>query len=308
MNRENLLTYVRPLLRAFGLYAGAYRIYFWILSVKKWLYNCHTKLFSSPATILLYHRIDTVGQDPLKLCVPSACFERHLQFLTKHYEVLTLEKLAAKVSTKTLAGNEAAITFDDGYRDNLIHALPLLEKYNVPATIFIVTSQMGQRASFPWDKQYQEKDRAVFLSESEIRELARHPLITIGAHTHNHSRLSELSFTEQQYEVMKGKEILEQIISKPVTVFAYPFGGTYDFTADSKHATAEAAFEIACTNTGEVATEDSDLLTLPRINIRAYSILRLAFTLGDLSHLLGRAEAEFVSSSDHSCADHAPHH
>jgi peptidoglycan/xylan/chitin deacetylase (PgdA/CDA1 family) len=213
------------------------------------------------------------------LCVSPAVFEEHLQFLTQQYDIVPLSVLQERLNTGTLHGTEAVITFDDGYVDNFTHAVPLLEKYSVPATIFVTTGYLGEPAQFSWDTEYQADDRAHFLSKEEIRLLAEHPLIEIGAHTHTHKRLSTLCSAEQRNELQQNKDILESITARPVTQFAYPFGGIFDYTKKTRAIAEEIGFEVLCTTDPKFVTPKSSPLHLTRFNIRSSSIDALAKTL-----------------------------
>jgi peptidoglycan/xylan/chitin deacetylase (PgdA/CDA1 family) len=92
--------------------------------------------------VLCYHRI---GEDrgPFFAGAPLAAFERHCAFLARHYRVRPLAELAARSRNGESVGDAVAITFDDGYRDNLQVALPVLERYGLPATIFLATGAIG---------------------------------------------------------------------------------------------------------------------------------------------------------------------
>ncbi len=101
--------------------------------------------------ILLYHRI---ADDPINsqlLAVSPANFEKHLKKLAENYRVVPLAKLLDEVRQNRVIPNTVAITFDDGYADNLTNALPLLEKYTLPATIFVTVDMVGSDREFWWD-------------------------------------------------------------------------------------------------------------------------------------------------------------
>lgn len=253
-----------------------HRLFFLLLHTQAKIANIFYKTFYKTAPILLYHRISTTSADPLMLCVTPVCFENHLQFLKKHYNIIPLSELSGLLIAGTLKGNEAAVTFDDGYRDNIINALPLLEKYNIPATIFITTGALGRKASFEWDMKYKESDRAVFLSETEIKSLYEHPLIEIGAHTETHQRLASATPEEQKKEILKSKLTLEYIIGEKVRSFAYPFGGIYDFNNFSKEIVEQAGFDFAYSNTQKLAKKTKNSLGIPRINIRECTVFDLS--------------------------------
>jgi len=231
------------------------------------------------AAVLLYHRIASPHTDPAKLCVSEEVFEKHLRFLKRYRTVVSLPEMERRIKEASLTGNEVAITFDDGYKDNLEKAVPLLEKYSIPATIFITTGQLGMQANFAWDQDYSEDERAHFLSEDNIRVLSKHSLIQIGAHTDTHPRLGELPREQQAQEIMKSKNILETITGHRISVFAYPFGGRYDFTEQTERITRDIGFDAAYANTQMLLIESDRLYALPRINVRNYGVPHLAFSL-----------------------------
>jgi peptidoglycan/xylan/chitin deacetylase (PgdA/CDA1 family) len=109
------------------------------------------RLARGPA-ILLYHRIAARETDPFALCVPPELFVEHLRVLRRDHELFSLAELCARARDGTLPRGGVAITFDDGYRDNLLTAAPLLARFGVPATFFIATGQTGQSRGFWWDE------------------------------------------------------------------------------------------------------------------------------------------------------------
>jgi len=88
--------------------------------------------------ILTLHRVND-DNDPFMGSLPTAVFAARMAHIARHYRVLTVEDLAARLHDGTVPRNALAITFDDGYRDNLTHAAPILRRLGLPATIFLVT-------------------------------------------------------------------------------------------------------------------------------------------------------------------------
>jgi len=95
--------------------------------------------FQNRALILLYHRVAELRPDVQLLCVSPLNFEAHLKEITQNYQPVSLHDLKEHIESGTMPRNAVVVTFDDGYADNLWYAAPLLEKYGVPATIFITT-------------------------------------------------------------------------------------------------------------------------------------------------------------------------
>lgn len=103
------------------------------------------------AAVLLYHRVADEPADPYGLCVSPAQFEEHLQAIRAVGRPMPLDALAHAIAAGNIPERAVAVTFDDGYLDNADAALPLLEKYDVPATVFATTGPGGREREFWWD-------------------------------------------------------------------------------------------------------------------------------------------------------------
>lgn len=113
------------------------------------------RLLKSPATqpvILMYHQVAERRLDPWGLCVTPAHFAEHLQVLRESAHVISLDELLRARRSGQIPQRTVAITFDDGYAGNLYHAKPLLERYEMPATIFVTTGTLGSGREFWWDE------------------------------------------------------------------------------------------------------------------------------------------------------------
>jgi peptidoglycan/xylan/chitin deacetylase (PgdA/CDA1 family) len=102
--------------------------------------------------ILLYHSIAEDASDPWSLRVTPRHFAQHLEVLRKRARPVALNELVPAGGAVAAPARRAAVTFDDGYADNLHHALPLLRRYDVPATIFLATGRIGSDEEFWWDE------------------------------------------------------------------------------------------------------------------------------------------------------------
>ncbi len=108
----------------------------------------------SVGRVVLYHRVVDDWCDPdlrrlLAGAVTKTTFGRQLDYLRRHYRVVALDELLANVERPA---NRVAITFDDGYADNLHNALPLLQARGMPATVFVVAGFVGSARSAWWDR------------------------------------------------------------------------------------------------------------------------------------------------------------
>jgi len=100
--------------------------------------------------ILMYHRVIETSSDPWNLNVSPKHFSEHLEHLRPHYPVLSLNQLLSALKCSQLPRRGVIITFDDGYADNLWNAKPLLEEYEVPATVFVASGSIDN-SGFWWD-------------------------------------------------------------------------------------------------------------------------------------------------------------
>jgi len=128
------------------------------------------------AVILLYHRVADLHPDIQLLCVTPTNFEDHLKILCEYYHPISLHDLKHHLISKTLPRNAVVITFDDGYVDNLVNAAPLLEKYGVPATIFVTTGFVNHS-----DEMVSDTLERILLSLEKLPETLT---LKIGGKTH----------------------------------------------------------------------------------------------------------------------------
>jgi len=102
--------------------------------------------------VLLYHRVTETVTDPQRLAVTPSRFADHLAVLVERGRPMPLEALVDCSQRGAAPPGAVAVTFDDGYADNLDRALPLLRQAGVPATIFIATGPLGNHQEFWWDR------------------------------------------------------------------------------------------------------------------------------------------------------------
>jgi peptidoglycan/xylan/chitin deacetylase (PgdA/CDA1 family) len=128
----------------------------------------------SRALILLYHRIDTPIADPWTLAVSPKRFDEHLAVLRERFRPLALAALVAALRRGSVPARAVALTFDDGYADNLLHGVPLLEQYTVPATVYVTAGLLGAAHEFWW-KQVEQ----LLLEPGELPQHLRivHPVL-----------------------------------------------------------------------------------------------------------------------------------
>jgi len=204
------------------------------------------------AVVLLYHRlIDDDVSDPEKLGIPSTLFEEHVAMIARSFATPSLSSVCALLKKgERIPRSTVCITFDDGYRDNFEKALTIVERYNVPLTVFVSTLPWEGRL-FAWDKAtYTEADiPGLYADEQLLQQVVAHPLITIGAHTHSHERLAALTPSGVHKEVQRNIDLLTDGCGYPPRLFAYPFGSPDSFTDETVDVIRSFDFDGAFTTT-----------------------------------------------------------
>ena len=269
-----------------------------------------------------------------------------LEFLSNRYRVVSLNKLIDHLQNSSREF-VVCLTFDDGYRDNMEHALPILEQFNCPATVFITTRfpegdtwmwwyelweylQEKERLEIEfegtqriWDCSDNSKKNRCYLDLSswimmlpmerqkallsvvtkteerhsysnlclnwdDIKKLDRHPLVTIGAHTHSHPVLSMESKVTARKEIEKSKELLEDNLGHSIEHFAYPFGTSNEASHREYQMAKECGFRSASTANCHTA-RNTGLFCLPRYGLNISSnMYSIEARLGGLSNALGK--------------------
>lgn len=117
--------------------------------------------------ILLYHRVVDLTIDPQLLCVSPARFADHLEVLRQTCHPMTVQELIERANSDTLPDRAVAVTFDDGYADNLTQAAPLLARFDCPAVVFVTARPEDHDHEFWWD----ELERLILEPEHRPRHL-----------------------------------------------------------------------------------------------------------------------------------------
>ena len=141
------------------------------------------------ALILLYHRI-AAPETTFDPWVPPAQFEKQLQFLSRHFEVCTIQELMERMDqNKTGSKPYAAITFDDGYKDNFKAAYPLLKKYNLPAMFFLATGSIGTEEPI-WTERVDQMFKKTRVRNLTLETLDRSKCFDLGKDKYDRMKVS----------------------------------------------------------------------------------------------------------------------
>lgn len=219
-------------------------------------------------TILLYHRVADVTDDPHQLSVSKLNFQKHVEWLTHNTRVVPLATLVHNLMHNIVSPRLVSITFDDGYADNYRNALPILRAHNAPATFFVTTGKIGDTKPFYWDLMTRQKDQGRPLTKKELMRLSTHPLVEIGSHSMSHRRFSAISAADKKKEIARSKKLLDGMVGKAMKGFSYPFGTTRDYDSDTIDIVRSSGYQYACANFAGSVTRFSHPYALPRNIIR----------------------------------------
>lgn len=168
---------------------------------------------------LMYHHIGLLtnpAEERYPFTISPEMFEKQLLFLKQHGYTPISEAAAVQAYKfgKSLVKKPVLFTFDDGHEDNYTFLFPLLQKYQVPVLIFLITDRVGTPGYLTWE---------------QIKEMQQSGLVYFGSHTCSHRRLRHLSDEEINQEVVNSKRVLEEKLGTSVYSFCYPFGsGGFD--------------------------------------------------------------------------------
>lgn len=161
--------------------------------------------------ILMYHQVlpqSIAYKNDLIVTVEN--LDEQLIYIKNNFKTVFFKDLETSRSIE----NKIILTFDDGYYNNLQYLLPLLEKHQLKATIFIPTEFIQN------DLNTEEK---VYMNFDEMRSLPPN-LVEIALHSHTHKNFSQLTLSEAEADLLKNIEILEQNQISFTKVLAYPYG------------------------------------------------------------------------------------
>ena len=216
--------------------------------------------------ILMYHSISLSTNPKFRpFTVSPASFADQMAYLHQHaYTPLSVTQFIHVVTQKgsTLPKKPVLITFDDGFADFFTEALPVLKRYQFPATLYIATGFTGSTSH--WLKHEGEASRAM-LTWDQIAEINASG-IECGAHTHSHPQLDILPLPKANQEITQSKELLEQHLGKKVETFAYPFG--YHTRAIQRQIKA-MGFTSACAVKYQMSSANTNPFALARLLVDA---------------------------------------
>lgn len=203
---------------------------------------------SSGCRVLLYHSVGgTVPGDAQRIySISPRSFARHVRLLSTRFAAA-----ATDLGTGVTEGRGLAITFDDGFRDTLTIAAPLLVAASLPFTVFVT-------------RDFVEGAGGTYLSRAELRELAALPRVTVGAHGRTHRRLTECNAGELSDELAGTRAWLSDVLGRDVTSMSYPHGAV---DGRVRRAVFDAGYTHSATSVFGAHVRGGDTLMIPRTDI-----------------------------------------
>jgi peptidoglycan/xylan/chitin deacetylase (PgdA/CDA1 family) len=212
--------------------------------------------------ILMYHRIASEGPAAIeRFRVAPDLFASQMATLHRAgYRTIKLREWISALSRyEPLPGKPVILTFDDGYRDFLTAAMPVLRTHGFLATVFLVAERIGGIAE--WDAECGEP--APLLSWQELRGL-QEVGIEFGCHSLTHRPMSAMGLSELAQDTVRARAILEEGLETSIKILAYPYGAENDFV---RRVLADLGIKAAVNCEPGVSRLGDDPLRLPRIEV-----------------------------------------
>ncbi|HUD11568.1 MAG TPA: polysaccharide deacetylase family protein [Candidatus Saccharimonadia bacterium] len=195
-------------------------------------------------------------------------FTAQLEYLVQHnYTTITMRQAVAGLEGGTLPAKPVALTFDDGY-ENQMQAFSILEEFHMKATFYIINGGSESDWCIGAGRKYHLPSQPAggcgdaYLTWGQIRQLDKSGLIEIGGHTVDHENLASLTPSDQQFEIDASKTGIEQELGHPIYDFAYPYG---EYDATTIQLVQAAGYESAVTTLPSNYQISGEPFTLRRI-------------------------------------------
>lgn len=208
--------------------------------------------------VLMYHRVNPVVID--RNTVHTDNFAAQLEYLHNGgFQTISLSQLyQAFTKQQPLPPKPVILTFDDGYIDNFINALPLLLRYKMKGAVFVIPGMIGDRCNW-----LQEHDCNRLMSWDQLKEWTAAGM-EIGSHTVNHPMLSRLTDEEIAHELCVSKETLERELATTIDFVCYPYG---DLDDRVKGIAKTTGYKGGLAIFNNVSFKQEDMFAIPRVGI-----------------------------------------
>jgi len=220
--------------------------------------------------VLMYHKVNDVPEN--SVTVPPGLFDEQMAQLAElGYRPVSLDDvLAYYLDGAPLPAGAVLITFDDGYRDNLENALPILERHGYPAVVFVPIGYLDGQRPLPHDEHL--AGRGIVNRTLDWTELAEIEAAGVRVESHGigHRPLADLEVDEAAREIVLSKLRLEERLGRPVRAFAYVKGSEAHYRPVHLSLLRQSGYDLAFTSISGANGPDTDPLQLHRYNVEPY--------------------------------------
>jgi len=236
--------------------------------------------------VLMYHKVNDLPGN--RMSMPTSLFDEQMAQLRElGYRVVDLDAvLAHYLEAAPLPEGAVLITFDDGYRDNLSNAAPVLHRHGYAAVQFVPIAYVGESRPLPHENHLAAQGvHNPTVNWEEIRELEALG-VRVESHGISHKPLAELEIDEAAREIAISKLKLEERLERPVRAFSYVKGSEADYKPVHPSLVKQAGYDIAFTAVSGANSPRSDPLQLRRYNVEPYSERTFALVLAGACDLI----------------------
>ena len=237
----------------------------------------------SQVRVLYYH---SISDAPIRSSVSPAAFAAQMEQLAQHYRVLSLSEAVDRLaSRRPVPDRSVVVTLDDGFRDNHEHALPVLTRLAIPATVFLTVGYIGTDR-LPTLTRTDFMPRP--LDWGQVKDMQARG-VEFGSHTLTHPMLATVTADVARREIAESKRVLEDRLGAAVPFFCYPRG---DFNEAVQRMVSASGYRGACSTLPGLNSPRTNLYALRRTYISRHdSITEFAKKMAGASDALQRALA-----------------
>jgi len=235
----------------------------------------------------MYHRVAKTAVFDLLVddwnTTPSR-LEKQLRWLAENAECVRLGEVFQPRNSVMQSKPVVVITFDDGFANFRHDVLPLLERYRIPATLFVATRYVGTEEPYPFDG-WGQKNRLRIpslawrpITWTELAECLSSGLVSVGSHSHNHFNAAMVGDDQLAEEAMLSRESLRAHLGEDHhSCYAYPYGDSRlgQVRAAYVEAVRNAGYQLAVTTDLGLVQQDTPPFQIPRVEVHAYDSPRI---------------------------------
>ena len=243
--------------------------------IKESVFFCYTRLFraiprrllatanAQRIVVLLYHRVNDDLRDSVTVGIEQ--FDRQMCYVRQNYHVASIGDVITGKVPRNISRPVICVTFDDGYLDNYVNAVPILLKHKIPAAFFVSTGMMSSDRGFEHD--LKKLGKALPNMTWEQIQYMHQLGFTIGSHTVTHINCRKSDPDLVREEILQSKRDLNEKLGMKEIIFAYPFGKKDDINQEILNFVRETGY-IGCLSAyGGIIRKTVDPFNILRMGI-----------------------------------------